>query len=222
MVLGILSAVLLVMLLLKFLTRKLGWTKLDRAMKIIHKPIGILIPIAAVFHLFFTYPVWDTREAAVVVTGIALSVMLLMMLVGYLSRRKLGKVWIKMHRYGAVIALALLLCHIVTYNIDFMNYQKSISTIRLQGMDASKLRDGSYEGEYDAGYIYAKVRVAVEDGKITDITILKHENERGKPAEAILQEIIARQTTDVDAVSGATNSSKVLKKAVEQALYNKK
>jgi len=43
-------------------------------------------------------------------------------------------------------------------------------------------------------------------------------NGRGKPAEAVLDNIIKEQKIKVDAVSGATNSSIVLEKAVENAL----
>ena len=77
-------------------------------------------------------------------------------------------------------------------------------------------------GEYDAGYIYAKVEVSVKHGMISNINILKHRNERGGKAEKIIYKIIDRQKIDVDSVSGATNSSMVIKKAVENALENPK
>ncbi len=218
MIFGILAAVLLVLLLIKFLARKLRLTILERMAKNLHKPVGVLILAVAVLHLLVTLDVWDTRAAAVVATGIATAIMLFLMALGYILRKKLDTLWRKTHRYGATITLALLLCHMATYNIDFVQYQKSIAAIKIQGMDAAKLQDGTYDGEYDVGYIYAKVRVTVKDGRMEDITILQHDNERGKPAEAILHDIIAKQHTEVDAVSGATNSSMVLKKAVEQAL----
>lgn len=218
MIFGILAAVLLGLLLLSFLARKLRLTKLERLSKNLHKPVGVIILAVSVLHLLVTLKVWDTRATTVVATGIATAVMLLLMAVGYAFRRKLDQLWVKTHRCGAVITLALLLCHIVTYNMDFIQYQKSIAAVEVQGMDAAKLQDGTYDGEYDVGYIYAKVRVTVKEGRMEDITILRHDNERGKPAEAILQKIIEQQNTDVDAVSGATNSSQVLKKAIEQAL----
>ena len=77
---------------------------------------------------------------------------------------------------------------------------------------------GVYIGECNVNYIYAKEEVTIQNGVITSITILEHKNERGKPAEAVIDEIIAEQRIDVDAVSGATNSSTILKKAVENAL----
>lgn len=43
----------------------------------------------------------------------------------------------------------------------------------------------------------------------------------GKPAEAIVEDIVENQSIEVDAVSGATNSSRVIMKACENALRGK-
>ena len=67
-------------------------------------------------------------------------------------------------------------------------------------------------------FIYAKVEVTVQNGEITNINILEHRHERGKTAEAITNKIVDEQKIDVDAISGATNSSTVIKKAVENAI----
>ena len=71
-------------------------------------------------------------------------------------------------------------------------------------------------------FIYAKVEVTVQNGEITNINILEHRNERGKTAEVIADSIVDEQKIDVDAISGATNSSTVIKKAVENALKSRK
>lgn len=71
-----------------------------------------------------------------------------------------------------------------------------------------------------SGYIYAKVNVSVRDELITNVEIITHNNERGAKAEAITDRILEKQTSKVDSISGATNSSKVIKKAVENALKN--
>ena len=54
-------------------------------------------------------------------------------------------------------------------------------------------------------FIYAKVEVDVSGGKIIDVRILEHRQERGKAAEAVANEIVDEQRIDVDTVSGATN-----------------
>jgi uncharacterized protein with FMN-binding domain len=44
----------------------------------------------------------------------------------------------------------------------------------------------------------------------------------GRPAEAITERVVAAQTTQVDAVSGATGSSRVILKAIENAVHKAK
>ena len=125
------------------------------------------------------------------------------------------------HR-GLAIALGLgIVCHMVSYYIDFQNYQQKMANIEVSNVDLSEIADGIYEGEYDAGYIYAKVAVEVKDGTIVSVDILEHRNERGKSAESSIPDaVIEQQKIAVDAVSSATNSSKVIMEAIENALTN--
>lgn len=57
-------------------------------------------------------------------------------------------------------------------------------------------------------------------GALSGLILLADQKEAylRQAAEAVLEEILRQQRIDVDTVSGATNSSKVLKKAVEDAL----
>ena len=71
-------------------------------------------------------------------------------------------------------------------------------------------------------FVYAKVEVTVQNGVIAGIDILEHKNGRGSRAEVVVDRIIEEQKIEVDAVSGATNSSTVIKKAVENALTGEK
>jgi uncharacterized protein with FMN-binding domain len=66
-------------------------------------------------------------------------------------------------------------------------------------------------------YYKAKVNVVVENGIITKIEVVEHTRGPGRGAYEITKEIIRKQYLDVDAVSGATKSSIVMKKAVENA-----
>ena len=50
------------------------------------------------------------------------------------------------------------------------------------------------------------------------IVLLEHRNDRGLTAEGIVDSIIENQRITVDVISGATNSSTVIKKAIELAL----
>lgn len=110
-----------------------------------------------------------------------------------------------------------LICGAV-YLKNVTDYKKAVKETTFDEIDISDVSDGVYIGEYDVNFIYAKVEVTVQNGEIINISILEHRNERGKTAEAIIDEIIDEQIIDVDAISGATNSSTVIKKAVENAL----
>ena len=86
-------------------------------------------------------------------------------------------------------------------------------------LDHAKLNDGTYEGSYRGGPNKASVQVTIKDSNIVNIEILQHQAWRGGIAEAtIIERIIASQSTKVDAVSGATNSSRVIMNAVQLAI----
>ena len=106
----------------------------------------------------------------------------------------------------------------VRFHGILQRYRASVEALRIQDVDLSKVHDGVYVGSQDAVLVAAEVRVTVADGAIRRIEILRHENGRGKPAEGVLDRVIAAQSLRVDAVSGATSSSKVLLKALENAL----
>ena len=65
-------------------------------------------------------------------------------------------------------------------------------------MSAAGIPDGSYTGVCDVGYIYAKVRVEVSDGKITDIKLLEHRNERGSAAEQVVGKMVQQQNVHAE------------------------
>jgi len=86
-------------------------------------------------------------------------------------------------------------------------------------LEHARLKDGTYQGSYRGGPNKARVTVIVKDRKIAQITIDAHQAWRGKKAEVpVVARIIAAQSTRVDAVSGATNSSRVIMNAVQKAL----
>ena len=85
---------------------------------------------------------------------------------------------------------------------------------------AGELKDGVYEGAAKSFPNQAKVRVTVKRGRIHDVEILSHfASGIGHKADDVIPgRIVAEQSTAVDAVTGATNSSRVIMNAVEAAL----
>jgi len=220
MIWGIIALIIFAFLALKIVSRKLKWSTIDKLIRKLHVPLGVLILLIIAIHIIVTFHVWATRNIIVVGSGIGAAILLILMAAEYVGRNKLGKRWMVLHRYGAVLLALFIAAHIMVYYVDFFAYKNKIAAIDITGISASEVQDGFYQGEYDAGYIYAKVEVTVKNGRITDINILKHDNERGTPAEVIVGSIIEQQNTKVDAISGATNSSRVIEKAVEDAIEN--
>lgn len=83
-------------------------------------------------------------------------------------------------------------------------------------------RDGVYTGTGTGFGGQMTVQVTVSGGKIADIHVLSSKDDSPylQNACALLQNIIASQSTNVDAVSGATYSSAGLIEAVRNALAN--
>ena len=128
----------------------------------------------------------------------------------------------KVALFAVMILLLIDLVWGIIYLKSVADYKQAVKETTYEDIHISDIPDGVYVGEYDVDFIYAKVEVTVQNGEITNINILEHRHERGKTAEVITDSIIDEQKIDVDAISGATNSSTVIKKAVENALKSRK
>ena len=84
--------------------------------------------------------------------------------------------------------------------------------------DLSKVEDGTYKGKVETMLVKVELEVSVENHKIISISIIKHDNGKGKPAEAIIDDIVKDNSTDVELIAGATMSSLVIRAAVIDAL----
>jgi len=114
-----------------------------------------------------------------------------------------------------VLVIAVFIAGFTVYTQGNLNklVEMSIPNIALDTID-----DGVYEGDYSVFPITVKLNVAVKGHKITEILILEHVNGQGGKAEAIADQVIEKQSLQVDIISGATYSSKVILKALESAL----
>lgn len=106
----------------------------------------------------------------------------------------------------------------IRYLISVNQYKKIVQNIKISNTDISKVTDGEYLGSCDALFIKASVKVTVFNHNISKIDLIEHKNGRGKNAEVIPEKVIKAQSLSVDTVTGATNSSKVILKAIENAL----
>jgi uncharacterized protein with FMN-binding domain len=116
-------------------------------------------------------------------------------------------------RISIFASLGILLCVSLSACFD-----DDIKALVIAYVKPTSIMDGVYEGTQDNAPVMAKVRVEVKDGRIDSIEVLKHTHGPNKGAEAIVGRVLAAQSLEVDAVSGATLSSKVVLKAIERAL----
>lgn len=98
-----------------------------------------------------------------------------------------------------------------------------------QGSDANSAsgayKDGEYLGKASAYNGNVEVKVTISGGKITAIDIVKTKDDEEYFFDAqkkVIPEILEKQSTDVDAVAGATTSSEGIAHAVEKALEQAK
>ena len=102
---------------------------------------------------------------------------------------------------------------------------EQIKSMDISHVDPATVPDGEYTGEFPfrQRYLY-RVNVTVKSGKISNIQVLQNgtENEHAKKGLGVIPRILQEQSPDVDAISGATVTSKALMKCVEKALKNAK
>jgi len=86
-------------------------------------------------------------------------------------------------------------------------------------LPATGLADGVYEGTGTNMPVKVVARVTLKDQRVVGIELLKHRTWRGgAAAKAIPNRIIQKQSTKVDAVTGATISSRAIMRAVQAAV----
>ncbi len=87
----------------------------------------------------------------------------------------------------------------------------------------NSLKDGLYDGKAENGLVKVIAQIMIQNQRITNIKLFEHRTWKGKAAENIIPaRIIGEQSTRVDAVSGATVSSRAIMNAVEAAVRKAK
>jgi len=100
----------------------------------------------------------------------------------------------------------------------FSKQLNQVDSLIMDEIQMSQVEDGIYIGETETILVKVKVKIEVKDSKIENILILNHQNGLGSKAEKIIEDMIKQNRYDVDIVSGATISSKVIKSAVFNGL----
>ena len=96
--------------------------------------------------------------------------------------------------------------------------KKNLAKIENEDIDMETVEDGIFEGHSELDLVKVDVKVLVENHKLIKVELLRHECGLGHPADVIVDKMVEQNTWDVDAVSGATVSSEIIKNAVNKAL----
>lgn len=159
------------------------------------------------------------QNKALIYTSIELFIMIILALISVF--KPWGKREVKHHIKQKTIIMIVLPLIIVGAGFAAAN-AISLNKIRhmpIENISLTKINDGIYKGQAKAGnYIY-KVEVEVKDHKITHINSIENRKSTYVTyAEGVFPKIIKEQKINVDAVTGATTTSKAFMKAVENAL----
>lgn len=121
---------------------------------------------------------------------------------------------------GAIATAVLFAAMFAASKILPTTAERAFPAIRAstKAFELTSVADGRYEGSSLIAPVSVKVKVTVENRRLSRIEIVKHFNGRGKPAEAIVDRVIEAQSLGVDIVAGATYSSLAILKAIEDAL----
>jgi uncharacterized protein with FMN-binding domain len=119
---------------------------------------------------------------------------------------------------GIIAAGAILYCTSLSSCAVTKKMKKQLESLPFPETVMADTKDGTYIGSAKTMLVKAEVSVEIKDGHIMHVKILRHDNGKGKKAEAITTAMEAQNTWDVDSVSGATTSSLVIKSAAAQAI----
>ena len=120
-----------------------------------------------------------------------------------------------------VLTAVVLITAAIVFGVRFVGLQSEfIAIIGNAPIGSSSLRDmkdGTWTGAVDRDEVTAAVVIEVRSGRIDAIRLENGRNIEASVADQIFRAVTAAQSTEVDAVSGATASSAVLLEAIGAA-----
>ncbi len=222
MILGIVTSLVFVLTASVFFTNRLpAASRLRRAAHAAHKPLGCILAALSILHLVLAIKLFHQRPLALFLLGFAMTACAVFACYWNVLFQKNPKRGLLLHKISGLVMALLLAAHVLVCVNSLAAYQQEMAAVTLSGISVKGVPDGVYEGSCDVGYIEARVRVTVADGTMTSIDLLEHRNELGAAGEGVVNRMLDAQTTDVDSISGATNSSRVIRRAVENALIGR-
>jgi len=123
-----------------------------------------------------------------------------------------------MKKTFVIIVVITAIVAAITGTVAFVG-ARVVSGMHIKNIDLSQIPNGVYKGEQKYLGFVTKVAVYVTRHRITRIDVSEARGGRYvEKAKKVTGKIIAKQSLDVDTITGATVTSKAIIKAVENAL----
>jgi len=123
--------------------------------------------------------------------------------------------------FAPLAAAVVLLAVAAVFAVRFVKVQSRFVAVIESASEAGgafgSLADGTRGATASEGDISATVEVTIVDGRVEDLKLTAGKNVDASLSALLFQDVIDAQSTAVDAVSGATASSRVLLQAVSAA-----
>lgn len=116
------------------------------------------------------------------------------------------------------VILGVLIVAAVLFKLRYDRMVRFIEEQTVAAVDLDSLQDGVYTGSFGDFLLHVELEVTVEDSRITGIEITEQRSGPGYQALETVDRILEAQSPVVDAVSGATGSSRSIMIAVYRAL----
>ena len=119
------------------------------------------------------------------------------------------------------ITLIVVLLIVLAGFLGFQKLNRDLEHLKEYSFETqhpSQWKNGIYIGDANQFPIKVKVEVFIQNQRITKLTLLEHQTGEGLSAEGILDHVLGAQSLDVDVITGATYSSILILKAIEDAL----
>jgi uncharacterized protein with FMN-binding domain len=120
-------------------------------------------------------------------------------------------------RKGLIIALAVVVVLVGIMALAAFPGMGAVRRTQVAAVDLSRVADGSYTGAFSAGRFQFAVRVDVKGNMITDVALQDPAKENDM-SRAVAAAIVDKQSVVMNAVSGASLTTRAFTKAVENAL----
>ena len=118
--------------------------------------------------------------------------------------------------------ILIVICVVLTFVMYMQrrtrNYYRQAAKLPFYNVQPADVEDGTYRGKIYTNFLHVQLDVTVRDHKLTKIEIVENEGAYGKKVAPIIDEMIAQNSSVVQAVQGEELASIVFVACVDDAL----